>query len=86
MKKLYNTQEDFTSRFKKFWRDNKLTQKDISKELNIGVSVISGYEIGRYIIATQFLDAICKKYSISADYILGKIDYIPDWCNIENGN
>lgn len=64
----------FKNRFKDFRKENKLTQKKLSEELNIGISVISGYEIGRYTIATQFLYTICKKYHISADYLLGKID------------
>lgn len=72
---ILNTNLDkdaFKIRFKEFRKENKLTQKKLSEELNIGISVISGYEIGRYIIATQFLYTICKKYNISADYLLGK--------------
>lgn len=72
--KLSLNTEAFKKRFKEFRKENNLTQKILSKELNIGISVISGYEIGRYIIATQFLYTICKKYNISADYLLGKTD------------
>lgn len=41
----------------------------------MGLSVISGYETTRYVIATQLLYEICRKYKISADYLLGIIDY-----------
>ena len=60
----------------KLWRkENKITQIKLATELNTTFSVISGYEIGRRLIATPFLYQICKKYNISADYLLGKIDY-----------
>ena len=35
-------------------------------------------KIDKNIIATPFFYAICKKYEASADYLLGKIDYIPE--------
>ena len=61
-------------RLKEFRKENKLTQEKLANILNTNKSVICGYEKGRYIIATPFLYTICKKYNISADYLLGKID------------
>ena len=61
-------------RLKEFRKENKLTQEKLASILNTNKSVICGYEKGRYIIATPFLYQICKKYNISADYLLGKID------------
>ena len=61
-------------RIKEFRKENKLTQSKLAKQLNTTFSVISGYEIGRRLIATPFLYDICKKYHVSADYLLGKID------------
>ena len=61
-------------RLKEFRKENKLTQEKLANILNTNKSVICGYEKGRYIIATPFLYTICKKYHISADYLLGKID------------
>ena len=61
-------------RIKEFRKENKLTQAKLSESLNCSLGTIAGYEIGRYIIATPFLYTICKKYSISADYLLGKTD------------
>ena len=61
-------------RLKSFRKENKITQTKLANELNTTFSVISGYEIGRRLIGTPFLYDICKKYKISADYILGKVD------------
>ena len=63
-----------STRLKEFRKENKLTQEKLAKILNTNKSVICGYEKKRYIIATPFLYQICKKYNISADYLLGKID------------
>ena len=61
-------------RLKELRKENKLTQEKLADILNTNKSVICGYEKGRYIIATPFLYTICKKYNISADYLLGKVD------------
>lgn len=61
-------------RLKEFRKDNKLTQVKLASILNTTQSVIADYERGRYLIATPFLYTICKKYNISADYLLGKIE------------
>ena len=37
--------------------------------------MISDYENKKKFIPTPFLYQICKKYHISADYLLGKIDH-----------
>ena len=67
----YN-KEISSTRLKDFRKENKLTQEKLAKLLNTNKSVICGYEKGRYLIATPFLYTICKKYNISADYLLGK--------------
>ena len=64
------------TRLKEARKENKLTQYQLAKELNIARSALANYERGRNIIATPFLYTICKKYHISADYLLGKIDTI----------
>ena len=61
-------------RLKQFRKENKITQKKMAEILNTVQQVISKYEKGINIIATPFLYTICKKYGISADYLLGKID------------
>ena len=65
---------------KEFRKENKLNQEKLAEFLNIGKGTIADYERGRYLIATPFLYQICKKYNISTDYLLGKIDnpkYLP---------
>ena len=59
-------------RLKEFRKEKKLTQSKLANKLNTTFSVISGYEIGRRLIATPFLYDLCHKYHISADYLLGK--------------
>ncbi|MCM1053486.1 MAG: helix-turn-helix domain-containing protein [Ruminococcus sp.] len=61
-------------RLKEFRKENKITQKQLSNFLNASNTTISEYECGNNLIATPFLYTICKKYNISADYLLGKID------------
>ena len=61
-------------RLKEFRKEKKFTQSKLAQELSCSYGTIAGYERGRYLIATPFLYTICKKYNISADYLLGKID------------
>ncbi len=61
-------------RLKEFRKENKLTQNDLKNMLNTTQSVISDYERGRMLINTLYLYDICKKYHVSADYLLGRID------------
>ena len=50
----------------------KLTQNDLAKIFNTTQSTISAYENGKTLILTAFLLEMCKKYKISADYIIGR--------------
>ncbi len=61
-------------RLMEFRKNNKLTQTKLGKILECSFGTISGYEIGRYSIATPFLYTISKKFKISADFLLGRID------------
>ena len=61
-------------RLKEFRKEHKYTQEKLSSILNIARSALANYERGRNIIATPFLYTICKKYNLSADYLLGKIN------------
>ena len=60
------------NRLKELRRENKLTQEKLAKTINISRTTIAEYERGTNIIALPFLYTICKKYNISADYLLGK--------------
>ncbi len=61
-------------RLKEFRKENNLTQLKLASILNTTQSAIAEYERGTNVIATPFLYTICKKYKISADYLLGKTD------------
>ena len=61
-------------RLKEFHKENKITQVKLANMLNTVQPVIANYEKGKYLISIPFLYTICKKYNISADYLLGKID------------
>lgn len=62
------------NRLKEFRKENKITQEKLASELKMARSALANYERGRTVIATPFLYTICKKYHISADYLLGKTD------------
>ena len=64
----------FSNRLKELRKELKLTQEKLAQNLNTTHSVISAYEKNKSLIITSFLYQICKKYNISADYLLGKID------------
>ena len=57
-------------RLKSLRKDKNLTQAKLAEILKSDNSTISKYEKGINIIATPFLYEICKKYHISADYLL----------------
>ena len=61
-------------RLKEFRKENKLSQEKLAAFLNVSKGTIGNYESNRNIIATPFLYTICRKYHISADYLLGKIN------------
>lgn len=64
---------------RQFRKENKITQNKLASFLNTTHSVISDYERGRYLIATPFLYQISKKFFVSADYLLGRIDQPKYW-------
>lgn len=79
IKKYSNSQKEIdmevsSKRLKEFRKENKLTQLKIATILNTDNSTISKYERALFPIATSYLYQICKKYGISADYLLGKTD------------
>lgn len=61
-------------RLKELRTENNTTQKELADFLKTSHSTISAYESGKTLILTSFLYQICKKYNISSDYLLGKID------------
>ena len=69
-------------RLKEFRKEHKLTQAKLAEVLKVDQSVVSNFERGRNLIATPFLYDLCTKYNLSADYLLGRINYNPLNSNI----
>ena len=63
-----------SQRLKEFRKKNNLSQNSLAQKLKISRSIIVYHENKRTIIGTPFLYELCKKYNISADYMLGIID------------
>ncbi len=61
-------------RLKELRKEFKISQTNLANYLNTAFSTISSYERGINTIATNYVYAICKKYNISADYLLDRID------------
>ncbi len=61
-------------RLKELRKENNLTQEKLADILSLTKSSICKYEKGDRITPTSFIYEICKRYDISADYLLGKID------------
>lgn len=66
-----------SERLKELRKDNKISQQCLASSIGTAKTTISGYERCARMIATPFLYDICKNYNISADYLLGKIDFNP---------
>lgn len=62
------------ARLKDFRKNNNLTQEKLAAEINTTHSTISAYENGKTMILTAFAYNICKKYNVSLDYLVGRID------------
>ncbi len=57
---------------RKFRKENKITLVRLAEVLNTSHSTLSAYESGKTCILTSFLYTICKKYGVSADYLIGR--------------
>ncbi len=62
-------------RLKNLRIENNIHQRNFANSVGVSKSTISGYERKINTISTTCLYYICKKYNISADYLLGKTDY-----------
>ncbi len=90
-KKYKNNQKEIDSqkcgtRLKELRKNNHITQIKIANFLHIDQPTWSIYEHGKSLIGTPFLYMVCQQYNISADYLLGKIDYIPNFKEKNNSS
>ncbi len=63
-----------SNNLKSFRKQNNILQKDLAKEMRITPSLLSNYEKEKTLVSTSFLYELCKKYNLSADYMLGFSD------------
>lgn len=63
-------------RLKKLRQSNNLTQKDISKKLEISQSLYSKYENGNKTIPLYILSKLARILNTSIDYLIGDTNQI----------
>lgn len=66
--------DKIAQRIKEIRLENKLNQSDFGKSISVSQDTISLWEKGKSLPNTEFIITICKKYKISADYLLGLED------------
>ena len=64
----------YTQRLKEFRDKKEITQKEIAETIGIKQQQYQRYENGENMMPVNYLVEICKKYKVSADYILGFTD------------
>lgn len=65
---------DIGLRIKEIRSDLKINQCELAKEIGTSKYNLSRYENGKNLILTLNLYLLCKKYNVSADYLLCKTD------------
>ena len=66
--------EKTRQRLRQIRKENNYTQSKLAKFLNTSPSVWCDYERGRYLVSTTFIYQFAKKFNVSVDWLLGKID------------
>lgn len=72
----------FASRLRSLRLENKLTQKELAKKLNMQNTAISKYELGEREPDIETFNKLAKFFDVSLDYLLGRTDIK----NPEDGN
>jgi len=62
-------------RLKSIRKSKNLTQKEVAENLGITLSAYSNYEQGIREPSINIIIKICKYYNVTADYLLGLVDY-----------
>ena len=63
-----------SQRIKEIRQESGLNQSDFGKSISVSQDTVSLWEKGRSIPNTEYVILICKKYDVSADYLLGLED------------
>lgn len=62
--------KSYTEIIRELREDHDLTQTDVAKILNITQQVYARYECGINELPLRHLQALCRYYGVSADYVL----------------
>ena len=62
---------DYRKRMRELREDHDLTQQQIAEYLGTSQTMVARYERGANEIPVRHVIALCKLYSVSADYFLG---------------
>lgn len=61
-------------RIREIRQDYGLTQSQFGEKLSISQDTVSLWEKGKAYPNTEYVIAMCKKFNVSADYLLGIVD------------
>ena len=61
-------QLEIGKRLKQLRKKNHMTQQELAECLYVSVDSVSGYENGRISIGHDFIEKLCLKFNVSADY------------------
>ncbi len=68
--KIVFNMNNIATKIKELRKNNNLTQEQLANSINVARTVISNYEHKRFPIQTAFIIDICRKYNVSADWLL----------------
>lgn len=57
-------------------KEKRLSQRKVAQELGISQALLSHYENGIREPGLPFVDRACSYYGVTADYLLGRSDYL----------
>ena len=61
-------------RIKEIRNENKLNQSEFGKSISVSQDTVSLWEKGKSLPNTEYVILICKRYNVTADYLLGLED------------
>ena len=72
---MYMENNIFGKRLKDLRLEKNLSQKELAKQINVGKSIISGWEIGENNPTLPSLIAIADFFDVSIDYLARRVEY-----------
>ncbi|MBE7083494.1 MAG: helix-turn-helix transcriptional regulator [Clostridiales bacterium] len=66
--------DKISDRIKEIRAEYKLSQEELGKKISVSQDTISLWENDKALPSTEYVIAICKLFSVSADYLLCLVD------------